>query len=162
MLSQIRTRIVDSFTTALKTIAPDTQVTPTLERPKQAAHGDAACNIAMQLAKPLGKNPRQLAQELIDAMPANPYIGALEIAGPGFINFFQNTQALANRLDAALADAHVGVRKAGPLQRVAIDLSAPNLAKEMHVGHLRSTIIGDGVDCTLRVGDAVAADWRFD
>lgn len=77
MLQNIRTQIIDSFSIALKAIAPDTQVMPTLERPKQAAHGDAACNIAMQLAKPLGKNPRQLAQELIDAMPANPHIAAL-------------------------------------------------------------------------------------
>ncbi|MBS7672926.1 arginine--tRNA ligase, partial [Vibrio cholerae] len=76
-----------------------------------------------------------------------------------------NTQALASRLDAALADARIGARKAGDSQRVVIDLSAPNLAKEMHVGHLRSTIIGDGVARVLEfLGDTVirqnhVGDW---
>jgi arginyl-tRNA synthetase len=81
MLSHIRTQITDSFILALKSVAPESTATPVLERPKQAAHGDAACNIAMQLAKPLGKNPRELAQNIIDAMPANSLIAALEIAG---------------------------------------------------------------------------------
>ena len=81
------------------------------------------------------------------------------------MNFFQNTQALANRLDAALADDHLGVRKAGPSEKVVIDMSAPNLAKEMHVGHLRSTIIGDSVARVLEfLGDQVirqnhVGDW---
>ena len=144
MLSQIRTRIVDSFTTALKTIAPDTQVTPTLERPKQAAHGDAACNIAMQLAKPLGKNPRQLAQELIDAMPANPYIGALEIAGPGFINIRLTDAAKQSVIQTVIeTGAQFGTSSAHAGERVMLEFVSANPTGPLHVGHARQAALGD-------------------
>ena len=136
-----------------------------VENTRDKTHGDFASNIAMMLAKPAGMKPRDLAEKIIAALPADGSVTKAEIAGPGFINFFQNTQALASRLDAALADEQVGVRKAGPVQRTVVDLSAPNLAKEMHVGHLRSTIIGDGVARVLEfLGDTVirqnhVGDW---
>ncbi|MEE5125532.1 arginine--tRNA ligase [Pseudomonas alliivorans] len=136
-----------------------------VENARDKTHGDFASNIAMMLAKPAGMKPRDLAEKLIAALPADEQVSKVEIAGPGFLNFFQNTQALAARLDAALADPHLAVRKAGPAQRVVVDLSAPNLAKEMHVGHLRSTIIGDGVANVLGfLGDTVirqnhVGDW---
>ena len=142
-------------------LAPAIQV----ENARDKTHGDFASNIAMVLAKPAGLKPRDLAEKIIAALPADPQVSKVEIAGPGFLNFFQNTQALASRLDAALADARLGVHKAGPQQKVVIDLSAPNLAKEMHVGHLRSTIIGDAVARVLEfLGDEVirqnhVGDW---
>ncbi|PBQ14891.1 arginine--tRNA ligase [Pseudomonas congelans] len=136
-----------------------------VENARDKTHGDFASNIAMMLAKPAGMKPRDLAEKLIAALPTDEQVSKVEIAGPGFLNFFQNTAALAARLDAALADAHLAVRKAGAAQRVVVDLSAPNLAKEMHVGHLRSTIIGDGVANVLTfLGDTVirqnhVGDW---
>ncbi len=136
-----------------------------VENTRDKSHGDFASNIAMMLAKPAGMKPRDLAQKLIDALPADASVSKVEIAGPGFLNFFQNSDALAARLDAALADARLAVRKAGAAQRVVIDLSSPNLAKEMHVGHLRSTIIGDAVGRVLEfLGDQVirqnhVGDW---
>ncbi|XVN13676.1 arginine--tRNA ligase [Pseudomonas corrugata] len=136
-----------------------------VENTRDKTHGDFASNIAMMLAKPAGMKPRDLAEKIIAALPADENVTKADIAGPGFINFFQNTQALASRLDAALSDERLGVRKAGPLQRTVVDLSAPNLAKEMHVGHLRSTIIGDGVARVLEfLGDTVirqnhVGDW---
>jgi arginyl-tRNA synthetase len=136
-----------------------------VENSRDKKNGDFASNIAMMLAKPAGMKPRDLAEKIIAALPSDENITKTEIAGPGFLNFFQNTQALASRLDAALADANIGVRKAGPTQRTVVDLSAPNLAKEMHVGHLRSTIIGDGVARVLEfLGDDVirqnhVGDW---
>jgi len=142
-------------------LSPTIQV----ENTRDKSHGDFASNIAMMLAKPAGMKPRDLAQKLIDALPADAQISKVEIAGPGFLNFFQNSDALAERLEAALADEHLGVRKAGPAQRVVVDLSSPNLAKEMHVGHLRSTIIGDAVARVLEfLGDEVirqnhVGDW---
>jgi len=136
-----------------------------VENSRDKKNGDFASNIAMMLAKPAGMKPRDLAEKIIAALPADENVSKTEIAGPGFLNFFQNTEALATRLDAALADEKIGVRKAGPLQRTVVDLSAPNLAKEMHVGHLRSTIIGDGVARVLEfLGDEVirqnhVGDW---
>ncbi|GFM80813.1 arginine--tRNA ligase [Pseudomonas cichorii] len=136
-----------------------------VENARDKTHGDFASNIAMMLAKPAGMKPRDLAEKLIAALPADEQVSKVEIAGPGFLNFFQNTQALAARLDAALADPQLSVRKASASQRVVVDLSAPNLAKEMHVGHLRSTIIGDGVANVLEfLGDTVirqnhVGDW---
>ena len=74
---------------AVAVIAPDQQNAPiTLERPKQAQHGDYASNIAMQLAKGLKRNPREVAKDLIGDLPPSPYLEKAEIAGPGFINFF--------------------------------------------------------------------------
>ena len=142
-------------------LTPNIQV----ENCKDKSHGDFASNIAMMLAKPAGKKPRELAQQLIEALPADAQISKVEIAGPGFLNFFQNSASLAARLDAALADAHLGVPRRSPAQRVVVDLSSPNLAKEMHVGHLRSTIIGDAVARVLEfLGDQVirqnhVGDW---
>ncbi len=136
-----------------------------VENSKDKSHGDFASNIAMMLAKPAGMKPRDLAEQLIAALPADAAISKVEIAGPGFLNFYQDNQALAQRLEVALADAALNVRKVGPAQRVVVDLSAPNLAKEMHVGHLRSTIIGDGVARVLEfLGDEVirqnhVGDW---
>ena len=136
-----------------------------VENTKDKTHGDFASNIAMMLAKPAGMKPRDLAEQLIAALPVDAAISKVEIAGPGFLNFYQDNQALAQRLEVALADAALNVRKVGPAQRVVVDLSAPNLAKEMHVGHLRSTIIGDGVARVLEfLGDEVirqnhVGDW---
>lgn len=136
-----------------------------VENTRDKAHGDFASNIAMMLAKPAGLKPRELAEKIIAALPADGQVSKVEIAGPGFLNFFQNSDALAQRLDAALADAKLGVTKPGAGQRVVVDMSAPNLAKEMHVGHLRSTIIGDAVANVLEfLGDTVirqnhVGDW---
>ena len=144
MLSHIRTQITDSFILALKSVAPSSTATPVLERPKQAAHGDAACNIAMQLAKPLGKNPRELAQNIIDAMPANSLIAALEIAGPGFINIRLTDAAKQSVVQAVieqgeafgLSDAHQG-------ERVMLEFVSANPTGPLHVGHARQAALGD-------------------
>ncbi|WP_181296454.1 arginine--tRNA ligase [Pseudomonas sp. Q2-TVG4-2] len=167
MKDSIRDLIQQALTRLIaEGVLPD-GLNPTIqvENTRDKTHGDFASNIAMMLAKPAGMKPRDLAQKLIEALPADPSVSKVEIAGPGFLNFFQNSAALAQRLDAALADPHLCVSKTGPTQRVVVDLSSPNLAKEMHVGHLRSTIIGDAVARVLEyLGDEVirqnhVGDW---
>jgi len=136
-----------------------------IEHSKDKKHGDFASNIALMLAKPARLAPRVLAEKILSTLPTDEQISKVEIAGPGFLNFYQNSAALSARLDAALADRKLGVRKMGEVQRVVIDISSPNLAKEMHVGHLRSTLIGDAVGRVLEfLGDTVirqnhVGDW---
>jgi arginyl-tRNA synthetase len=120
-----------------------------IDRTKDKSHGDFATNIALMLAKPAGMKPRDLAEKLIAALPADNAVAKVEIAGPGFINFFQAHDWLTGLLDQALADEHLGVARPAQAQTVVVDYSSPNLAKEMHVGHLRSSIIGDAVVRTL-------------
>ncbi|MEZ9822480.1 arginine--tRNA ligase [Shewanella sp. 10N.286.45.A1] len=115
-----------------------------VDRTKDKSHGDFATNLAMMLTKAARKKPREIAQLIIDNLPQSSHVEKVEIAGPGFINFFIDDNALANQLMDALNSDHLGVSLPAS-QTVVVDYSSPNLAKEMHVGHLRSTIIGDSV-----------------
>ncbi|MCL1113733.1 MULTISPECIES: arginine--tRNA ligase [Shewanella] len=125
-------------------VPADFQARIQVDRTKDKSHGDLATNLAMMLTKVAQKNPRELAQLIIDTLPASSHVAKVEIAGPGFINFFIDDNALANQLQQALHDDHLGVTLPAK-QTIVVDYSSPNLAKEMHVGHLRSTIIGDSV-----------------
>ncbi|ELS3715035.1 arginine--tRNA ligase [Vibrio fluvialis] len=110
--------------------------------------GDYQANGVMGVAKQLGTNPREFAQKVIDVLDLDAIASKTEIAGPGFINIFLSEEFLAKQADAALADERLGVAQEAQ-QTIVADYSAPNVAKEMHVGHLRSTIIGDAVVRTL-------------
>ncbi len=110
--------------------------------------GDYQANGVMGVAKKLGTNPREFAQKVLDVLDLDGIASKTEIAGPGFINIFLSEAFLAKQAEAALADERLGVT-AEEQQTIVADYSAPNVAKEMHVGHLRSTIIGDAVVRTL-------------
>lgn len=116
-----------------------------VERAKDKAHGDFATNLALILAKPLKMNPRAVAELLIKNLEPSARIEKTEIAGPGFINFFVSDSFTAEKLQEMRSDVRLGIKEADVKDIVVVDYSAPNVAKEMAVHHIRSTVIGDAV-----------------
>lgn len=124
-----------------------------------AKFGDYQCNAAMELAKTLKKAPRQIAQEFLDKAVLPDFVEKIEIAGPGFINFFISNPALASYIQELEKNPHLGIKQVGEGKNVILDYSSPNVAKPMHIGHIRSTVIGNAIDRLYRfLGYNVIAD----
>jgi len=149
---QAKQELLQALAAAVADVHPGSSVPIAFESPKQASHGDFAVTLAMQLAKPLKKNPRELAQSLIDALNRQPavqrHVEALEIAGPGFINL---------RLKAAAKQSVIGeILAAGPAfgkqppveRRVMVEFVSANPTGPLHVGHGRQAALGDAI-CSL-------------
>ena len=124
-----------------------------------AAFGDYQCNAAMSAAKLLKMKPRDVAQTVVDRAKLPDSVAKLDIAGPGFLNIHLSSDWLARRLEAVQADTRLGVPAAGQGKTVILDYSSPNVAKPMHIGHIRSTVIGNSLDRMHRfLGWRVIAD----
>ncbi len=122
----------------------------------KAEFGDYQFNGVMKLAKILKQNPRQIATTVVEHIDTTGMVAKVEVAGPGFINIWLNDAWISTEATAILDDARVGVGYVEKAQRVVVDYSGPNMAKQMHVGHLRSTIIGDTLATLLEfLGDEV-------
>lgn len=111
----------------------------------QDKFGHYQCNTAMKLTKELGQNPRAIAEQLIASFKRDSVVSSLEVAGPGFINLSLDPDFISGCVTEIATDPHLGIEYPNPKERVIVEFSSPNTAKELHVGHLRSTIIGDSL-----------------
>lgn len=151
-----KSHLTDLFAQALRMVAPDVNVDILLERPKQEAHGDYACNLAMQLSKALRKPPRDIAKALIDALPPSNVVGKVEIAGAGFINVFVTTTAKQAVVFAVLqAGQNYGRSTIGAGRKVGVEFVSANPTGPLHVGHGRGAAVGD---CLCSLLDAAGWD----
>jgi arginyl-tRNA synthetase len=151
-----KSHLSELFAQAQRVVAPESAAEILLERPKQAAHGDYACNLAMQLSKTLRKPPRDIAQALIAALPKTDFIDKVEIAGAGFINVFITTAAKQAVVGGVLqAGAAYGRSTVGAGRKVGVEFVSANPTGPLHVGHGRGAAVGD---CLCSLLDAAGWD----
>lgn len=161
----IRNLIAEQTKIAMKAAGIPTKFHAHVTPSKNPKFGDYQANGAMGAAKALKTNPRDLAQKIIDYMSLDDIASKIEIAGPGFINIHLDHSWLAQQVASSSNDDRLNIPQKTTPQTIVVDYSAPNLAKEMHVGHLRSTIIGDAIARVLEfLGDHVirqnhVGDW---
>ena len=153
MAQDVKTQLADLLKRALASVAPAAAETPIhLERPRDPTHGDFATNLAMQLAKALKRNPREIAQQLVNELPPSPLVKAAEIAGAGFINFRLETGAKTAAVQAVLAaGADYGRSTLGGGRKIQVEFVSANPTGPLHVGHGRGAAYGASLTPRLAI-----------
>ncbi len=161
-LAELRAR----FANALAEFTPDPAQFAAMVKPTQDANfGDFQANCAMPLAKQRGENPRVLAAEIVGKLDIADLCQPPEVAGPGFINIRLRDDWLTEQINRNVVDSRLGIEQVAKPKRIVIDYSAPNVAKPMHVGHLRSTVLGNALYRVAKflghhvLGDNHIGDW---
>ena len=156
----LHTLLEKQLRAAVTAVLPDADTASILVRPcPDPKFGDYQTNALMSVAKARKMNPRQLATDVVAKLDVSPWCDKVEIAGAGFLNFRLKTDAIAQTLQAAFRGEHLFFAKAAAPRTIVIDFSSPNVAKPMHVGHIRSTGIGDALQRVLRLlGHHVVTD----
>ncbi|PXX38641.1 arginine--tRNA ligase [Undibacterium pigrum] len=167
MLAEQKQELLKLFQNAVEPLLVGSELKPViaLERPRDPSHGDAACNIAMQIAKPLRKNPRELAQAIVAAVEAqnSPLVASVEIAGPGFINIRLATAAKQAVVTTVLQKgAEFGKSQRGNGEKVVVEFVSANPTGPLHVGHGRQGALGDALSALLDAqGYAVSREFYY-
>ncbi|TVO54815.1 arginine--tRNA ligase [Denitromonas halophila] len=161
MSADPKTLLADLLSQALKSVAPDHVDTPiVLERPKQASHGDFSSNLALQLAKPMRRSPRDLAALLMAELPASPQVAKVEVAGAGFINFTLASDAKTSVVQAVLSQGERFGRGAATGTKVQIEFVSANPTGPLHVGHGRGAAYGASLASVMDfAGHTVAREY---
>jgi arginyl-tRNA synthetase len=155
-MQTIQSLLCEQFRQAILAAYPHlTEIPLEVVRSTQEKFGHYQCNSAMKLAKDLKQSPRAIALSIAEHFQATEMVEKLDVEGPGFINVTLKPSYLSSRIQKMLEDGRLGIDRSQRGHKVVVDFSSPNIAKEMHVGHLRSTIIGD---CLARVFEFLGCD----
>jgi arginyl-tRNA synthetase len=167
VLPEHKQRIAHLIEQALAALGAAAQVPVVLERPKIASHGDLACNVALQIAKPLKKNPREIAQSIADTLKTNPaaaeLLDGIEVAGPGFINLRLAAPAKQAVVGAVLTKRDAfGASDAGAGRKVMVEFVSANPTGPLHLGHARQAALGDALANLLAAqGSEVSREFYY-